>query len=188
MSATTRRRRSASTTRPAPSRSARRPLGTPCPWTGSPRSASWIPTSTNEEVRRMSSMRIRIGVGLAVVVTAAVALLLVIGLASAGDDHSLTAVAAQATARFHNLDAAKAAGWNVLVADRAGITCIADPLGSGTMGVHWANGSLLGDHGAIDPTTPEALVYAPNADGQPKLAALEYILFASEWPGGLDNP
>jgi len=41
---------------------------------------------------------------------------------------------------------------------------------------------------AYDPTTPEALVYAPNAAGKPKLAALEYIMFASEWPGGINDP
>jgi hypothetical protein len=138
----------------------------------------------------MSSMRIRIGVALAVVVAGVSVLLLTIGLASAGDEHSLTAVAAQATARFHNLDAAQAAGWKTLVVDKAGITCIADPSvpSQGTMGVHYANLSLLLDGGVIDPTKPEALVFAPNADGQPKLAALEYILFASEWSGGLTNP
>jgi hypothetical protein len=103
----------------------------------------------------------------------------IIGSASAGDDHSLTAVAARATARFHNLDAAKAAGWNTEVIDQAGLSCIADPVAGG-MGVHWANGSLLGDATA-DPERPEALVYAPNADGQPKLAALEYIIFQQPW-------
>jgi hypothetical protein len=33
----------------------------------------------------------------------------------------------------------------------------------------------------LDPTQPEALVYAPNADGQPTLAALEYIVFDAAW-------
>ena len=45
----------------------------------------------------------------------------VAGLASAGSDNSMTAVAKQATARFHNLDAAKAAGWNVEVVDVNGL-------------------------------------------------------------------
>ena len=138
----------------------------------------------------MRKSRLRIALLALPLVAAAVAVPSIVGLASAGDDHSETAVAASATARFHDLDAAKAAGWNALVTDVNGITCIADPSvpSAGGMGVHYANLSLLGDGGAIDPTRPEALVYAPNADGQPKLAALEYILFASEWPGGLNDP
>jgi hypothetical protein len=44
------------------------------------------------------------------------------------------------------------------------------------MGIHYANPSLLFD-GNLNATQPEALVYAPNAAGQPKLAALEYIVF-----------
>lgn len=112
-------------------------------------------------------------------VVAAVTVASVVGLASARDDHSLTAVAASATGRFHNLDAAKAAGWKVLVVDRNGITCI-DNQPVGGMGVHYANGLLLGD-AVADPTRPEALVYAPNAAGQLKLAALEYIIFQQAW-------
>ena len=118
---------------------------------------------------------------------AVVVALTVSSLASAGDEHSLTAVAAAATARFHNLDAAKADGYTLEVADSAGLTCIADPAGG--MGIHWASPSLLGDD-VVDARRPEALVFAPNAAGQPKLAALEYIVFASAWTaaGHTDPP
>jgi hypothetical protein len=115
----------------------------------------------------------------AVVIATAAAAVPIIGAASAQDDRSLTSGAAEATARFHDLDAAKAAGWNTEVIDLAGLSCIADPTAGG-MGIHWANGSLLGDASA-DPARPEALVYAPNADGRPKLAALEYIIFQQNW-------
>src|SRR5262245_25380454 len=115
----------------------------------------------------------------ATVVVAAISVASVVGLASARDDHSLTAVAASATGRFHNLDAAQAAGWNVLVADLQGITCI-DNQPVGGMGVHYANGSLLGD-AVADPKRPEALVYAPNGAGRIKLAALEFIIFQQVW-------
>jgi hypothetical protein len=136
----------------------------------------------------MRKTRLRIAVAVLTLVAAAVAVPSIIGLASASDDHSLTAIAAAATARFHNLDAAKAAGWNVLVVDKAGLTCI-DNQPVGGMGVHWANGALLGD-ATVDPSQPEALVYAPNADGQPKLAALEYIVFDAPWKaaGHADPP
>jgi hypothetical protein len=127
----------------------------------------------------MRGTRIRVTAVLAAVGVSLAIALTVNSLAAAGDEHSLTAVAAAATARFHDLDAAKAAGWNVLVADKDGITCI-DNQPVGGMGVHYANGKLLGD-GVVDPAQPEALVYAPNADGQPELAALEYIVFAGAW-------
>ena len=130
-------------------------------------------------MRQMRHRRLRIAIVLPLVVAAIGIPLAVIGFASAGDDHSLTAVAAAATARFHDLPAAQAAGWNVLVKDKLGITCI-DNQPVGGMGVHYANGSLLGD-AVADPTKPEALVFAPNAAGQLKLAALEYIVFASNW-------
>ena len=127
----------------------------------------------------MRSKRMRLTLALTVAVAAIAVPLTVISLASAGDDHSLTAVANSATGRFHNLDAAKAAGWSTLVKDQAGLICI-DNQPVGGMGVHWANGSILFD-ATLDPTQPEALVYAPNADGQPKLAALEYIVFEDAW-------
>ena len=130
----------------------------------------------------MRSMRMRIAIALAAVGGPLSIGLTVNNLATAGDEHSLTAVAAAATARFHDLDAAKAAGWNILVADKQGITCI-DNQPVGAMGVHYANGPLLDPTKPpmLDPTQPQALVYAPNADGQPKLAALEWIVFDSTW-------
>jgi hypothetical protein len=132
----------------------------------------------------MRRKRTRIALGVIAVALAATAALLAVQLASAGSDDSLTAIAKSATARFHDLSQAQAAGWNVEVSDVNHLTCIADPNGAGGMGIHWANPTLLGDGGKIDPKTPEALVYAPNAAGQPKLAALEYIMFASEWRSG----
>jgi hypothetical protein len=134
----------------------------------------------DEEVRTMRKAHFRIALGATLVGLVALTILLTsISFASAGDEHSLTAVAAQATARFHDLDQAQHAGWNTLVKDKFGVVCI-DNQPVGGMGVHWANGPLLGD-AVLDPTRPEALVYAPNAHGQPKLAALEYIVFDAAW-------
>jgi hypothetical protein len=128
-------------------------------------------------MRHMRHSRLRIAIVLPLVAGAIA--MAVIGFASAGDDNSLTAVTKSATGRFHDLSAAQAAGWNVLVKDKLGITCI-DNQPVGGMGFHYANPKPLGD-AVLDPTTPEALVYAPNAAGQPKLAALEYIVFADAW-------
>ena len=85
-----------------------------------------------------------------------------------------------ATARFHDLDQAKAAGYTVQVVDAAGITCIAQP-GQGAMGVHMLNPSLLDP--TINAETPELLVYEPRSDGTLKLVALEYLVFESAWAG-----
>ncbi len=121
----------------------------------------------------------------ALVAGVAVAVPSIAGLASAGNDHSLTAVTKSATGRFHNLAAAERAGY-ALFPDKNGITCI-DNQPVGGMGVHYVKGSLVGDT-VLDPEQPEALVYAPNADGQLKLAALEYIVDQRAWDAGHSGP
>ena len=87
--------------------------------------------------------------------------------------------AKSATAPFHDLDKAVEAGYSVTVADLAGITCIEDPAGSGTMGVHMLNPALL--DATIDADAPELLVYAPKQNGELKLVALEYLVIKSVW-------
>lgn len=84
-----------------------------------------------------------------------------------------------ATAPFHDIDAAVAAGYSVEVADLAGITCIADPNGAGTMGIHYLNPALLDD--SVNATTPELLIYAPAANGGLKLIAVEYLVLKAAW-------
>ena len=85
-----------------------------------------------------------------------------------------------ATARFHDLEKARAAGYTVRVADAAGLTCIAQP-GQGAMGIHMLNPALL--DGAVDAELPELLVYEPKKDGELKLVALEYLVFQGDWKG-----
>jgi hypothetical protein len=92
--------------------------------------------------------------------------------------------AKSATARFHDVEQAKAAGYTVEVADLAGITCIEDPGGTGAMGVHMLNPALLFDGGVIDADEPEILVYEPRNDGTLKLVALEYLVFKSDFGAG----
>jgi hypothetical protein len=110
-----------------------------------------------------------------VIVLAVVPLLVAAGIAAAGG----VGTAKTSTARFHDLDQAKAAGYTVTVADVNGITCISDPAGSGTMGVHMLNPPLL--DATIDADAPELLVYAPKPNGELKLVALEYLVLRSVW-------
>ena len=64
----------------------------------------------------------------------------------------------QATARFHDLRKADAAGYKEFF-DVDGIACIDMP-GMGAMGVHYVNGDLVGDD-SVNALHPEAMVYQP---------------------------
>jgi len=86
--------------------------------------------------------------------------------------------ARSATAKYHRIDVAKAAGYGRFV-DANGIACIDMP-GLGAMGIHYVNGSLVGNP-AIEATQPEALVYEPEKNGQLRLVAAEYIVIKSAW-------
>jgi hypothetical protein len=88
-----------------------------------------------------------------------------------------------ATEPYHDVEAAKAAGYTIRLTDLDGISCIEHPT-EGGMGVHMVNGSLLLDGGKIEETKPEALVYAesPNT-GRLKLVAAEYVVFKADWTG-----
>ena len=85
-----------------------------------------------------------------------------------------------ATAGFHQVEAAKAAGYGEF-RDAANIACIETP-GVGVMGIHYVNGALVSD-GIVDAATPEALVYQPIGNGKLRLVAVEYIVFYSMWAG-----
>ena len=91
-----------------------------------------------------------------------------------------TSDAKPATARFHDLDTAIAAGYSFRLPELSGNTCITEP-GVGGMGVHQVNTTLL--DGTSDATAPEALVYEPRNDGSLKLVALEYVVFQADWKG-----
>jgi hypothetical protein len=79
----------------------------------------------------------------------------------------------QATAAFHDLSVAEAAGY-------VPFYLCTDEDGVGTMGQHFVNPELVGDP-AIDPLHPEVLVYEPRINGGYKLVALEYVTFQDAW-------
>ncbi len=90
-----------------------------------------------------------------------------------------------ATAGYHDVHAALAAGYG-LFTDAAGIACIDKP-GVGAMGIHFVNGGLVGD-ATVDAATPEALVYEPEPNGRLRLVAVEYIVFQSAWDAVNHSP
>jgi hypothetical protein len=88
------------------------------------------------------------------------------------------------TARFHRIDAAIDAGYELGYVNGSGVRiitgCIAHP--DGAMGYHYFNKELIDDL-VVDPLKPEGLVYAPGPDGRLRLAAVEYVV-----PGANSNP
>jgi hypothetical protein len=73
----------------------------------------------------------------------------------------------RATAQFHDISAAYAAGYTT-----ENEPCVASP--DGVMGVHAPNLSLIGDP-ALDPTRPELLLYVPKPNGKYTLVGVEYF-------------
>ena len=95
----------------------------------------------------------------------------------------------RATAKYHRIEAATAAGYTLGYLNGAGNTiitgCIAhptDPVNIGAMGYHYFNKALIDDL-VIDPLRPEGLVYARGADGGLTLVAVEYVV-----PGPASRP
>jgi hypothetical protein len=84
-----------------------------------------------------------------------------------------------ATARFASLKQAANAGYGLPPAPAPLHECISSFDNTGAMGFHYINGSLLDT--TVDPREPEALVYAPDADGTLHLVALEYVVFQAPW-------
>ena len=89
--------------------------------------------------------------------------------AAASDESGLAGLRA-ATAAFHDLATAEAAGY-------APFYVCTDQPGEGAMGQHFVNGSLLG---TLDPLRPQALVYEPTPGGY-RLVAVEFVVFAAGW-------
>jgi hypothetical protein len=113
---------------------------------------------------------------LAGVATIAIVLLATPSPANAGAADLSTARAA--TAQFQQIDAATAAGYGEFH-DAANIACIESP-GVGVMGIHYVNGTLVGD-AVLDPARPEALVYQRLPNTKLRLVAAEYIVFQGAW-------
>jgi hypothetical protein len=78
----------------------------------------------------------------------------------------------QVIAQYRDVAKAEKAGYAVLHG------CVSGPQ-EGAMGVHYANGSLVGD-GALDAMHPEALLYEFR-DGRAQIVGVEYVVLADDW-------
>ncbi len=94
-----------------------------------------------------------------------------------------------ATARFHRVERAEAAGHQLgYIAPFLLDHCIAHPT-DGAMGYHYFDHDAIHDVD-VDPLRPEGLVYEPGPDGQLKLVAVEWIVPVALWEqaGNTDPP
>jgi hypothetical protein len=91
----------------------------------------------------------------------------------------------QVTARFHRVEEAIEAGYELGWVNGSGVRiitgCVAHPT-QGAMGYHYFNQGLVDDL-AVDPLEPEVLVYTPAPHGGLQLAAVEWVV-----PGPNTNP
>lgn len=92
----------------------------------------------------------------------------------------------RATARFHDIDAAMAAGYTVWSPDPASGSCPSSA--EGKMGYHLVNTALRGSpldpaaaDAELDPLRPEMLLYEKRADGELHLVGVEYLVFQAAW-------
>lgn len=73
----------------------------------------------------------------------------------------------RATAAFHDLATAKAAGWSAQITG-----CMDSPAGG--MGFHFGNTALI--DGTVRVDQPELLLFEPEKNGAMRLVAVEYII------------
>jgi hypothetical protein len=90
----------------------------------------------------------------------------------------------RATARFHDIEVARAAGYTILFdpdGEGPGSACLRHPT-DGAMGEHFVDPGLLLDGGALDSRRPEALIYEPMRNGGYRLVGVEYVVLFSDAP------
>jgi hypothetical protein len=157
--------------------------------------------------RKGTNWKLPFGLGLAVLVVVVAVLIPTVafgrpdaaghamaGHAMAADDAALQDELAQVrrvTARFHRVEAAIEAGYELGWVNGSGVRiltgCVSHPT-AGAMGYHYFNAELMADN-AVDALEPEALVYAPAADGGLKLVAVEWVVRGPDSnPPGVSEP
>jgi hypothetical protein len=143
----------------------------------------------NTNPPRSSRWKLPFGLGTVVLVVAAVALIPAVASAeeeAAAHDHAAHAAGLQdelaqvrgATARFHRVEDAIAAGYELGWVNGSGVRiisgCVSHPT-AGAMGYHYFNPQLVADN-AVAALEPEVLVYESAPDGGLKLVAVEWVV------------
>lgn len=85
----------------------------------------------------------------------------------------LVRVVREATARFRDVSAAQAEGYQLLFG------CVSGP-DEGAMGLHYVNMELVGD-GMLDPARPEIVIYEALPNGKLRLTGADFLVLAADW-------
>jgi hypothetical protein len=99
--------------------------------------------------------------------------------AAHSDDANLVQIVRDVTRPFLDVSNATAAGYAPFLG------CVSGPQ-AGAMGVHYVNGTLVGD-GQLDANRPEALMYEQK-NGRLRLLGVEYIVMAAAWHANHTDP
>jgi hypothetical protein len=93
----------------------------------------------------------------------------------AGKQHSgeLVRAVRESTRRFHDVNQAKAEGYQLLFG------CVSGP-DDGAMGLHYVNLGLVAD-GILDPKRPEIVIYEPLPNGGRRLIGADFLVFSETW-------
>ncbi len=78
----------------------------------------------------------------------------------------------RSTARYHRIEEALADGFVPLSA------CVAAPWGA--MGIHYGHPGRIADP-AVDPSSPEILLYEPTGNGKMRLVGVEFMVEGAAW-------
>jgi hypothetical protein len=84
------------------------------------------------------------------------------------------------TDRFRDVSVATGEGYALFLG------CVSAPE-EGAMGIHFANGDLVGD-GMLNASQPEILVYEARENGRLRLVAVEFIVIAETWDAANPTP
>ena len=93
---------------------------------------------------------------------------------------ALVSVVKEATARFRDVEVAESEGYALMFG------CVSGP-DSGAMGLHFVNGSLVGDD-VVDATRPEIVIYEPLPNGRRRLIGADFLVLKDAWDATHSSP
>lgn len=95
----------------------------------------------------------------------------------------------RATAKYHDIEAARDAGYVVLFdPDGAGPGSACLRQADAAMGEHYVHPGRLFDNGTLNVAEPEALIYEPMKNGKYRLVGVEYVIPFSDVPATAAAP
>jgi hypothetical protein len=95
--------------------------------------------------------------------------------------NDLVADIRKVTERFKDVTVAEAAGYTLTFG------CVSGSGDEGAMGLHYVNGTLVGD-GTIDKDQPEIILYEPLPNGGVRITGVDYLVDAATWDANNPGP